>query len=231
MSAWRNAIMACTGGVFGNCPVLSSPSFCTHTSSVYDVELPRHFSRRALRARMTEKPGTPWMHLFAEEIMMSHTSSALNGTAPKDDMASRMIVACGACWRTMRAASWIGLNMPVDVSQWTMAKLVRRAPCSFTKASSAARSIAAPSSDLNRTHSTPIVSQMLAMRAPYEPLVTTATRAPLRGVVVRIAASMPIVPEPCIGTPVHSAGLASPTRTRPLRTSLMHWTKAASRLP
>ena len=122
--AWAKASTALVGEVKRHFP--PSRSMVCHwayRSSDRLRALPRLPSSRSRRQMAKEKPGTPWMHLFALLTMKSMPQSSTGmSMPPKLDMASTMNAA-PARLATAPAAS-MSLTRPDVVSLCTMATCV-----------------------------------------------------------------------------------------------------------
>ncbi len=70
------------------------------------------------RATTNANPGTPWMHLLADEIMKSTPVLSMSKGMPQNaDIESRM--SRFPKWRVSRPSVATSFTMPVVVSQWT----------------------------------------------------------------------------------------------------------------
>ena len=65
--ACRNASMVCVGGVKRNWPLFSNPRHCSYKSRLSVRDQPAVFSKAVRLAIQNEKPGTPSMHLLADD--------------------------------------------------------------------------------------------------------------------------------------------------------------------
>jgi len=118
--AWAKASSACVGGVKRNWPLISRPRHCSNKSRLTVRALPSQLASASFRASTNVKPGTPSMHLLADETKKSTPALEMeSGMPPKLLIPSTMKVAPAA--RTTRPTSSIGLRMPVVVSQCTTA--------------------------------------------------------------------------------------------------------------